>query len=101
MHAQLYYSFTSGTDQSNVTAWVNGYKPVPALGYDDSIFDMGGGVAVSTLSGGTGVQYKMQFGSRFYNNVLAVVRVGIARDASVGTASPITFRSVDIGFSNA
>jgi hypothetical protein len=101
MHAQLYYSYTSGTDQSNVTAWVNGYKPVPALGYDDSVFDMGGGVAVSTLSGGTGVQYKMQFGSRFYNNVIAVVRLGIAQDASAGTASPITFQSVNIGFSNA
>jgi len=100
MHAQLYYSFTSGTNQSGVSQWVNGFKPVPALGYDDSIFDMGGGVAVSTLGGGTAVQYKMQFGSRFYNNVIAVVRVGIAQDASVGTASPITFQSVNIGFSN-
>jgi hypothetical protein len=100
MHAQLYYSFTSGTNQSNVTQWVNGFKPVPALGYDDSIFDMGGGVSVSTLSGGTGVQYKMQFGSRFYNNVIAVVRLGIAKDASIVTSGPITFQSVNIGFSN-
>jgi len=82
-----------------VTQWVNGFKPVPALGYDDSIFDMGGGVAVSTLGSGS-VQYKMQFGSRFYNNVIAVVRVGIAQDASIGTATPITFQSVTIGFSN-
>jgi hypothetical protein len=100
MHAQLYYSYTSGTNQSNVTQWVNGFKPVPALGYDDSVFDMGGGVAVSTLGGGTAVQYKMQFGSRFYNNVIAVVRLGIAQDASIGTATPITFQSVNIGFSN-
>jgi len=99
MHAQLYYSFTSGTDQSNITQWVNGFKPVPALGYDDSIFDMGGGVSVSTLGSGS-VQYKMQFGSRFYNNVIAVVRVGIAKDAAVGVASTITFQSVNIGFSN-
>jgi len=99
MHSQLYYSYTSGTNQSNVTQWINGFKPVPALGYDDSVFDMGGGVAVSTLGGGS-VQYKMQFGSRFYNNVIAVVRVGIAQDASIGTATPITFQSVNIGFSN-
>ena len=76
-----------------------GFKPVPALGYDDSIFDMGGGVAVSTIGSGS-VQYKMQFGSRFYNNVIAVVRLGIAKDASIGTSGPINFQSVNIGFSN-
>jgi hypothetical protein len=99
MHAQLYYSFTSGTNQSNVTQWVNGFKPVPPLGYDDSVFDMGGGVSVTTV-GSAAVQYKMQFGSRFYNNVIAVVRVGIAKDASIGTSGPIKFQSVNIGFSN-
>lgn len=99
MHAQLYYSFTSGTNQSNVTQWVNGFKPVPPLGYDDSVFDMGGGVSVTTLGSGS-VQYKMQFGSRFYNNVIAVVRVGIAKDASIVTSGPIKFQSINIGFSN-
>jgi hypothetical protein len=99
MHAQLYYSYTSGVNQSGATQWINGFKPVPALGYDDSVFDMGGGVTVSTLGSGS-VQYKMQFGSRFYNNLIAVVRLGIAQDGSIGTATPITFQSIAVGFSN-
>jgi len=100
LHAQLYYSFTSGTLQSNTTQWVNGFKPSPPFGFNDSVFDTGGGIAVSTLNAGTAVQYKIQFNSRIYNNIIALVRVGIAKDASISNASPITFQSINIAFSN-
>lgn len=99
MHARWFYSFTSGVNQSNSTQWVNVLKPVPLVGYDDSVFDMGGGVAVSTLGGGS-IQYKIQFGSKNYNKIIGLVRIGIGRDGSASNALPISFSSINVAFAN-
>lgn len=99
MHARWYYSFTSGVNQSNSSQWVNALKPVPLIGYDDTVYDMGGGVTVSTLGGGS-VQYKIQFGSKNYNKIIGLVRIGIGRDASASNATPITFSSISVSFAN-
>ena len=99
MHTRWFYSFTSGVNQSNSTQWVNALKPVPLVGYDDTVFDMGGGVAVSTLGGGS-VQYKIQFGSKNYNKIIGLVRIGIGRDGSASNALPITFSSINVAFAN-
>jgi hypothetical protein len=99
MHARWYYSFTSGVNQSNSSQWVNALKPVPLVGYDDTVYDMGGGVSVSTLGSGS-VQYKIQFGSKNYNKILGLVRIGIGRDGSASNANPISFSSISVRFDN-
>ena len=99
MHARTYYSYTSGVNQSNSSQWINAFKPVPLVGYDESVYDMGGGVNVSTLGGGS-VQYKIQIGSKNYNKIIGLVRIGIGRDASASNANPITFSSISVRFDN-
>ena len=64
------------------------------FGFSDADFDAGACIAVSATS--SNVSYKVMFNRRFYTKVVALVRVGIARDGSVlsGSDYPITFNGI-------
>jgi hypothetical protein len=82
------------------TAWLNCLKEINYGEFDDSVFDVGACVGVSTS--GADVWYKVQMKRRFFTSIYPLVRVGISRDASAeelpaGSAYlPITFDAINV-----
>ena len=99
MHTKLTGTYNAGTTRSFETAWLNALKQVDLYAYDDSIYDIGSVYGVSTLSGGD-VEYQVQINRRSYLKVMALVRVGIALDASQYSGTPITFTGIQVRMSD-
>jgi len=94
MHMRL-----TGTTYNSIldtfeTGWLNCFKMSDMFGFSDTDFDAGACMAVSATS--SNVTYKVRFNRRFYTKIVALVRVGIARDGSVlsGSDYPITFSGI-------
>jgi len=96
LHAKVLGTFDAGTCMPVETAWVNGFKELDDTIYDDSIFDIGGCVNVSTIQ--TGICYTVQFDRRYYRKFTAFVRVGIAQDGSVYSGDPLMFDSIQVSY---
>jgi hypothetical protein len=86
------------------TSWINCFKPVDYSIFDDSIYDVGGLVSVSTS--GTDVYYKVQMNRRSYTSIYPIIRVGISRDGSVAELpansdyEPISFEDINVSVSD-
>ena len=76
------------------TGWLNCFKMSDAFGFSDATFDAGACASVTSTS--SNISYKVMFNRRFYTKIVALVRVGIARDGSVlsGSEYPITFNGI-------
>jgi hypothetical protein len=98
MHARLLGTMNTGFNTNFESGWINCFKPVDYNVFDDSIFDVGGLLYVSTS--GADVYYKVQFQRRFYTSIYPIVRIGISRDGSAedlpasSDYMPITFDSI-------
>jgi len=94
MHMRLTGTTYNSIYDTFETGWLNCFKMSDMFGFSDADFDAGACIAVSATS--SNVSYKVMFNRRFYTKVVALVRVGIARDGSVlsGSDYPITFNGI-------
>lgn len=103
IHAKVIGEYDVGTLQTVETAWVNCFKQIDELTFNDSVYDVGGCSAVyaPTIGSNAGYMYTyVHFNRRFYTKIGAVVRVGISYDASIYSGDPITFDGVSVSFSD-
>lgn len=103
LHAKVIGEYDTGTSQTVETAWVNGFKQIDELTFDDSTYDVGGcsAVYVPSIGSNAGYMYSyIHFNRRFYTKIGAVVRLGISYDASIYSGDPLTFDAVSISFSD-
>ena len=100
MHMKILGAYNVGTYVPLETAWINCFKEISYGEFEDSIYDVGGCVAVSTS--GADIWYKVQMDRRYFTSVYPLVRVGISRDGSAETLPPgseylpITFDGLNI-----
>jgi hypothetical protein len=103
LHAKVIGEYDTGTLQTVETAWVNGFKQIDELTFDDSTYDVGGcsAVYVPSIGSNAGYMYSyIHFNRRFYTKIGAVVRLGISYDASIYSGDPLTFDAISISFSD-
>ena len=100
MHVKLLGTYYTGTYNTVETAWLNGFKEIDQITFDDGTYDAGAVVYGSTLGATSTLEYKLAFNRRFYTKLMALVRVGIASDAGIPTNEPITFESLNVRFSD-
>jgi hypothetical protein len=103
VHAKVVGEYDVGTLQTVETAWVNCFKQIDELTFNDSTYDVGGCSAVHAPSIGSNAGYMyayVHFNRRFYTKIGAIVRVGISYDASVYSGDPLTFDAVSVSFSD-
>jgi hypothetical protein len=103
LHAKVIGEYCTGAMQTVETAWVNGFKQIDELTFDDSTYDVGGCSAVYVPSIGSNAGYMytyIHFNRRFYTKIGAVVRLGISYDGSIYSGDPLTFDAVSISFSD-
>jgi hypothetical protein len=100
MQYKLITSYTKGFYEKYETAWLNGFKMIDQFAFADSNYDDGALLSVTTTS--NYARYKVAIGRRFYNKILLLVRVGIARDGGVlsGSEYPITFTDINTSLSD-
>lgn len=100
MHMKIIGATNLGVYTPIETAWINCFKEIDYGTYDDSIYDVGGCVSVSTS--GADVYYKVQMDRRYFTSIYPLIRVGISRDGSAealpaGEAYlPIAFEGINI-----
>jgi hypothetical protein len=100
MHMKILGAANLGVYTPLETAWINCFKTIDYGSFNDSTFDTGGCVSVSTT--GTGVYYKVQMDRRYLTSVYPIVRVGISRDGSAESLPPgqdylpISFSGIDV-----
>jgi hypothetical protein len=100
MHMKIVGAYNAGSYLPLETAWINCLKAIDYNNFDDSVFDVGGCVAVSTS--GADIWYKVQMDRRAFTSVYPIIRVGISRDGSAevlpadGDYLPITFNGMNI-----
>ena len=103
LHAKVIGEYCTGAMQTVETAWVNGFKQIDELTFDDSTYDVGGcsAVYVPSIGSNAGYMYSyIHFNRRFYTKIGAVVRLGISYDGSIYSGDPLTFDAVSISFSD-
>jgi hypothetical protein len=86
MHMKVIGAAILGVYTPVETAWINCFKTIDYGGFNDSVFDVGGCVAVSTS--GADVYYKVQMERRYYTSVYPLIRIGISRDGSAAALPP-------------
>lgn len=100
MHVKVLGAYNVGTYVPLETEWINCLKQINYNIYDDSVYDIGGCVSVSTS--GADVWYKVQMDRRYFTSVYPIVRVGISRDGSAEELPanseyfPITFNGITV-----
>lgn len=94
MHVKLLGAYYQGTYERFETSWINCFKEIDQILFDDSIYDVGGSMSVSTI--GSNVEYKTSFNRRFYTKLMALVRVGIPQDGGVYSGEPLSFRNISV-----
>jgi hypothetical protein len=103
VHAKVIGEYDVGTIQTVETAWVNCFKQIDELTFNDTTYDVGGCSAmyVPTIGSNAGYMYAyVHFNRRFYTKIGALVRVGISYDASIYSGDPLTFDAVSVSFSD-
>lgn len=98
MHLRLLGSYYNGTYNTFESEWLNGFKEIDQLDFDDSIYDVGATLGISQTN--DSAEYKVTFNRRYYTKLMALVRVGIAQDGSVYSGEPITFESMNVRLSD-
>lgn len=96
MHVRLLGSHNPDTYATFTTGWIDCWKNVEQATFDDNIFGIGG--AVSAQINGQNITYTVQINKRAYTKILALVRIGIARDGSIYGGSPLMFDSVGVSY---
>lgn len=92
MHMMLVGTENTGTYQKFKTEWINCFKEINETEFDDNIYDIGGAVAVSTIAGEP--VYRVRMNRRNYTKIMAIVRIGISKDAGTYSGRPITFTGI-------
>jgi hypothetical protein len=103
VHAKVIGEYDVGTLQTVETAWVNCFKQIDELTFNDATYDVGGcsAIYVPTIGSNAGYMYAyVHFNRRFYTKIGALVRVGISYDASLYSGDPLTFDAVSVSFSD-
>jgi len=95
LNLKLFASFEQNGYNKVETEWVNGFKYVDNL-FDDSIYDIGACMAVSTMA--NAVTYKVSITPRYYTNIAALVRVGISRYRNTTTGEFVKFSGASLDF---
>ena len=102
MHVKLIGIHNPLTNEPFETGWINCWKIKLNQIFDDTIYDVGGAVAVNHTP--SGWEYTVQINRRFYTNVLVLVRIGIAQDGSLYSGSltgqQLSFTSVSVNLSD-
>ena len=103
MHAKVFGEFDTGTTQRVETAWINCFKQIDELTFNDAVYDVGGCSVVYVPQMGSNSDYiynVVHFNRRYYTKIGAVVRIGISYDACIYSGDPITFEAVSLSFSD-
>jgi hypothetical protein len=103
LHAKVIGNYDVGGIESVETAWLNCFKQVDEMTFDDSVYDVGACSAIYAPNNGSNAGYMytyVQMNRRFYTKIGALIRVGISYDASIYSADPITFDGVSVSFSD-
>jgi hypothetical protein len=109
MHAKIIGTYQVAATEKWETAWLNCLREGNAANMigstdDDKLYDTGAAKVILTpttpIASSRNVEYKVQFSSKQYTKLAAIVRIGIALDGSSYNGDPLTFDSIQIRFGN-